>query len=92
MTYETDYSVKSQQNPDDQIPASIAFIALAIAVGIVIALVSSIQQQRKPKTFREKLEFNLSKGGEVTAQTVKQLSKEINELRRIVEDRIENIR
>lgn len=77
---------------EDQFPSSVAFILLAVAIGAVIALIMGLQQRRKPKTFREKLEYNLVKGSEATAHAVKQLSKDINELRKSVEDRLEQMR
>lgn len=68
------------------------FIMVAVIAGIAIALLIAGQQRRKPKTFREKLEYNFGKGGEATAHALKQLSKDIDELRKSVEDRIESMR
>jgi uncharacterized protein HemX len=85
------------QNPmyetsHDQMPGMIAFIALAIVIGAAIALIAAMQQRRKPKTFREKLEHNLSKSSEATGQAFKQLSKDVNDLRRTIEERLEHMR
>jgi hypothetical protein len=91
--YDNVYNTDNQnQMPLDQMGGSIAFIMLAVMVGIAIALLVAGQQRRKPKTFREKLEYNIGKSGEATSQALKQLSKDINELRKSVEERIEAMR
>jgi hypothetical protein len=91
--YDSTYNSDSQnQMPFDQMGGSIAFILLAVTMGIVIALLVAGQQRRKPKTFREKLEYNIGKSGEATANAVKQLSKDITELRKSVEERLESMR
>lgn len=91
----TYYDSAEKQPPTENTQAAagiLAFIALALTVGIAITLLVVSQQRRKPKTFREKLEYNLGKSSEATAQAFKQLSRDINELRRTVEDRFERIR
>ena len=67
--------------------AVITFIIFAITVGVAIALLIAANQQRKPKTFREKLEYNLGKTSEATAQAFRQLSKDIDDLRKSIENR-----
>lgn len=85
----TDYADTNSQEVNNQAAtaAIITFIIFAITVGIAIALLIAANQQRKPKTFREKLEYNLGKTSEATAQAFRQLSKEIDELRKSIENR-----
>jgi hypothetical protein len=88
--YTTDF-VTDRSTPDTNSQAALAavitFIIFAITVGIAVALLIAANQQRKPKTFREKLEYNLSKTSEATAQAFRQLSKDIDDLRRSIENR-----
>lgn len=89
--YTTDYATDKSTSPDANNQAAaaaiITFIIFAITVGIAVALLIAANQQRKPKTFREKLEHNLSKTSEATAQAFRQLSKDIDDLRKSIENR-----
>ena len=79
-------------NQQQAAAALISFIVVAITIGVAIALLVASQQQRKPKTLREKVEYNLRQSSEATAQAFKQLSKDIAELRRTIDDRLESLR
>lgn len=84
----TDYTETVTPEANNQAAAAvITFIIFAITIGVAIALLIASHQQRKPKTFREKLEYNLGKTSEATAQAFRQLSKDIDELRRSIESR-----
>jgi hypothetical protein len=86
----TDTVSPKPNNPDlnnQAAAAVITFIIFAITVGVAIALLIAANQQRKPKTFREKLEHNLSKTSEATAQAFRQLSRDIDDLRKSIENR-----
>ena len=80
-------TVSPEANNQAAAAAIITFIIFAITVGVAIALLISANQQRKPKTFREKLEHNLGKTSEATAQAFRQLSRDIDELRKTIESR-----
>jgi beta-lactamase regulating signal transducer with metallopeptidase domain len=91
QTYTNSTETELQDYNAQAVAGIISFIVLALTISVAIALLVA-SQQRKPKTFREKLEYNLGKSSEATAQAFKQLSKDINELRKSIEDRIESRR
>lgn len=85
------YSPRTEENISSFIGVLMAF-GVSVAAGIAMF----IHHQRKPKTWRERIEDNvnhtLHEGRKVTIKAMNDLEKEFNELRKTVEKRMKDMR
>lgn len=70
--------------------AIITFLALGLGIGAALALLFAPRSGDKTREdIASSLNESLERGSEATAHAVKQLSKDLNELRKSVEERLE---
>ncbi|MCA9903111.1 MAG: hypothetical protein KC547_04575 [Anaerolineae bacterium] len=70
--------------------SGLRMLSAIVAIGTALALYTITRRKRRPKTLRDRLEDKLSSGRDSVSQAVDSLEREVRQLRRAVEERLNN--
>ena len=76
--------------PPTTTSSGLRVVSMVLALGTALVLYAIARRQRRPKTWKDRLEDTFSNGRDSMSQAVDNLEREVKRLRRAVEERIPN--